>query len=99
MRPGAWFVNIARGNLVDERAFAEAIRSGQLGGAALDVFVGGSLPRESEIYSLGRVLLTPHISGVSRGFWPRALALFRANLARDARGEALLNRVDPALGY
>jgi phosphoglycerate dehydrogenase-like enzyme len=45
------------------------------------------------------VLLTPHVSGVSRAFWPRAMSLFRENLARDARGEPLLNRVDPALGY
>jgi len=99
MRPGAWFLNIARGKLVDEAALAEAVRSGRLGGAGLDVFADGSLPRESELYTLDGVILTPHISGVSRGFWPRALALFRENLLRDASGEPLLNRVDPALGY
>ncbi len=99
MKPGAWFLNIARGKLVDEAALAGAVRSGRLGGAGLDVFAGGSLPRESELYTLDRVILTPHISGVSRGFWPRALALFRENLRRDASGEPLLNRVDPALGY
>ncbi len=99
LRPGAWLVNIARGALVDEAALAAAVRSGRLGGAGLDVFAKGALPRESELYTLDRVILTPHISGVSRSFWPRALALFRENLRRDARGEPLLNRVDPALGY
>jgi phosphoglycerate dehydrogenase-like enzyme len=99
MRAGAWFVNIARGKIADEVALAEAVRSGHLAGAGLDVFADGSLPRESELYTLDRVILTPHVSGVSRGFWPRALALFRENLRRDGSGEPLLNRVDPALGY
>jgi len=99
MRQGAWIVNIARGRLMDEAAFAAAIRVGRIGGAALDVSAVEPLPRESELYTLDRVLLTPHISGVSRAFWPRAMSLFRENLARDARGEALLNRVDPARGY
>jgi phosphoglycerate dehydrogenase-like enzyme len=57
------------------------------------------LPRESPLYTLDRVILTPHVSGLSRGFWPRAMALFRVNLRRDAQGEPLLNRVDPDLGY
>ena len=99
MRQGVWLVNIARGRLIDEPAFAAAVKVGRIGGAALDVSVVEPLPRESELYTLDRVLLTPHVSGVSRGFWPRAMSLFRENLARDARGEALLNRVDPARGY
>jgi phosphoglycerate dehydrogenase-like enzyme len=99
LKPGAWFVNIARGQMVDEAALAEAVRSERVAAAALDVFAKGALPRESELYTLDRVLLTPHVSGVSRGFWPRALSLFRENLTRDLRGEPFLNRVDPALGY
>jgi phosphoglycerate dehydrogenase-like enzyme len=99
MRRGAWFVNIARGRLVREEALAAAVREGRIAGAALDVSAVEPLPRESELYRLDRVLLTPHVSGVSRAFWPRAMSLFRENLARDARGEPLLNRVDPALGY
>jgi phosphoglycerate dehydrogenase-like enzyme len=99
MRPGAWFLNIARGKLVDEAALAAAVRGGRLAGAALDVFAAEPLPRASELYTLDRVILTPHVSGVSRAFWPRAVSLFRENLRRDARGEPLLNRVDPARGY
>ena len=99
VRRGVWFVNIARGKLVREDVFAAAVRDGRIGGAALDVSAVEPLPRESELYTLDRVLLTPHISAVSRGFWPRALSLFRENLRRDAGGEPLLNRVDPARGY
>ena len=99
MRPGAYLVNIARGKLIDESALAAAIRSGRLAGAALDVSAVEPLPRDSELYTLERVLLTPHISGVSRAFWPRALSLFRENLRRDARGDVLLNVVDAARGY
>jgi phosphoglycerate dehydrogenase-like enzyme len=99
VRRGVWFVNIARGKLVREDAFAAAVRDGRIGGAALDVSAVEPLPRGSELYTLERVLLTPHVSGVSRGYWPRAMSLFRENLARDARGEPLLNRVDPARGY
>jgi len=99
MKRGAWIVNIARGRIVVEDALIEALRSGHLGAAALDVFETEPLPRESPLYTLDRVILTPHVSGLSRGFWPRAMALFRANLARDAAGRPLLNRVDPERGY
>jgi phosphoglycerate dehydrogenase-like enzyme len=99
MKHGAWIVNIARGRIVVEGALIEALRSGHLGAAALDVFETEPLPPESPLYTLDRVILTPHVSGLSRGFWPRAMALFRANLARDAAGRPLLNRVDPERGY
>ena len=99
MRPGSWFVNIARGKIVREEDLIAALRAGRLGGAALDVFETEPLPPESPLYTLGNVILTPHVSGLSRGFWPRAMALFRANLVRDAKGIPLLNRVDPERGY
>jgi phosphoglycerate dehydrogenase-like enzyme len=99
MRPGSWFVNIARGRIVREEDLIAALRNGRLGGAALDVFETEPLPPESGLYTLGNVILTPHVSGLSRGFWPRAMALFRANLVRDAKGVPLLNRVDPERGY
>ena len=99
MKRGAWFVNVARGKIVRERDLIEALRDGRVGAAALDVFETEPLPRESELYNLERVILTPHVSGNSTGFWPRAMALFRENLARDGAGRPLLNRVDLARGY
>ena len=99
MRPGALFLNVGRGKIVREDDLVEAVASGHLGGAALDVFESEPLPDESRLYTLKNVILTPHVSGLSRGFWPRAMALFRANLTRDAQGLPLLNRVDPERGY
>lgn len=99
MRPGSWIVNVARGKIVREDALIAALRDGPLAAAALDVFETEPLPRESPLYTLDNVILTPHVSGLSRGFWPRAMSLFRANLDRDGRGLPLWNRVDPARGY
>jgi phosphoglycerate dehydrogenase-like enzyme len=99
MKRGAWLLNVARGTIVRERDLIEALRAGQVGGAALDVFETEPLPRESELYTLENVILTPHVSGNSTGFWPRAMALFRENLRRDLAGLPLLNRVDLTRGY
>lgn len=99
MKRGAWLVNVARGKIVRERDLIEALREGRVGNAALDVFETEPLPRESELYTLENVILTPHVSGNSTGFWPRAMALFRENLRRDAAGLPLLNRVDLSRGY
>ncbi len=99
MKPGAWLVNVARGKIVRERDLIGALREGRVGAAALDVFETEPLPRESELYTLENVILTPHTSGNSTGFWARAMALFRENLRRDAAGLPLLNRVDLTRGY
>lgn len=99
MKQGALFLNVGRGKIVREGDLVEAVGSGHLGGAALDVFDSEPLPVESRLYTLKNVILTPHVSGLSRGFWPRAMALFRVNLIRDAQGLPLLNRVDPERGY
>ena len=99
MKEGAVLVNLARGSLVDEDALAAALRSGRLRGAALDVFRQEPLPRESPLWDLSNVLVTPHVSGVSRRYWRRETDLIKENLRRFSAGEALLNVVDPAAGY
>ncbi|HET9252116.1 MAG TPA: D-2-hydroxyacid dehydrogenase [Candidatus Eisenbacteria bacterium] len=99
LRRGAWVVNVARGKIIRQADLVEALRSGHLGGAGLDVFESEPLPAESPLYTLGNVLLTPHVSGLSRGFWPREMRLFRANLTRFLKGRPLLNLVDTSRGY
>jgi phosphoglycerate dehydrogenase-like enzyme len=99
MKPGAWLVNIARGRIVRERDLVDALRAGRPAGAALDVYEAEPLPRQSPLYDLPNVLLTPHVSGLSTGFWPRAMALFHENLRRDGGGRPLLNRVSFERGY
>lgn len=97
MKPGALFVNVARGGLVDEPALVEALRSGRLGGAGLDVFEREPLPAESPLWSLPNVLVTPHSSGTTPGNHVRATRLFLENLGRYVRGEPLHNRADPVV--
>lgn len=99
MKPGAWFLNIARGKIVRERDLIQALRARQVGAAALDVFETEPLSPESELYTLENVILTPHVSGNSNHFWDRAMALFRENLRRDLARAPLLNQVDLTRGY
>jgi phosphoglycerate dehydrogenase-like enzyme len=99
MKRGAWFLNVARGKIVRERELIQALREGRVGAAALDVFETEPLPGNSELYRLENVILTPHVSGNSNGFWTRAMALFRENLRRDREGRPLLNQVDLTRGY
>jgi (S)-sulfolactate dehydrogenase len=65
MKPGAVLVNTARGGIVDEAAVAAALRSGHLGGAALDVFAVEPLTGSNPFAGCPNLLLTPHVAGVS----------------------------------
>jgi len=99
MRPGAYIVNIGRGEVIDESALIEALKAGKIGGAGLDVFEKEPLPKESPIWDLENVILTPHMSGANRGYLDKACALFADNIRRFAAGQPLLNVVDRLLGY
>jgi phosphoglycerate dehydrogenase-like enzyme len=99
MRPGAYLVNIGRGEVIDERAMAAALAAGKIGGAGLDVFEHEPLEAGSPLWDLENVILTPHISGANRGYMDRACELFAENLKRFATSRPLLNLVDPSLGY
>ena len=95
MKPGACLVNTSRGAVVDETALVDALRSGHVGGACLDVFETEPLPAESPLWSMRNVLITPHASDNVVG-WPRRFAaLFADNLDRWRAGEPLLNRASP----
>ena len=65
MRAGAVLINTSRGGIVDEQALAEALTSGHLGGAAIDVFEQEPLPANSALSTAPRTILTPHIAGVT----------------------------------
>ena len=99
MKPGAWVINVARGELVDEPALARALRSGRIGGAVLDTFREEPLPAESPLYDLPNVILTPHTSWSSTRVLDRSVDLFCDNLRRYAAGQPLVNVVDPSAGY
>ncbi len=98
-KPGSWLINVARGALVDDRALIRSVRDGRLGGAVLDAFREEPLPSDSELYSTPNVIVTPHTSWSSGRVLDRSIELFCDNLGRFARGEPLLNLVDPGAGY
>jgi phosphoglycerate dehydrogenase-like enzyme len=99
MKPSAFLVNIARGALVDEGALTEALKSGVIAGAYLDVTETEPLPAGSELWSLPNLFLTPHSSSSSTEFERRAVELFRDNLERFRSGRPLRNLVDYEAGY
>jgi phosphoglycerate dehydrogenase-like enzyme len=90
---GAYVVNVARGEVIDQAALAEALRRGRLGGAALDVFVEEPLPANSEMWDLPNTIVTPHSSGMTNQVPGRATDRFLENLQRYVAGEALVNEV------
>lgn len=92
---GAFVINVARGEVVDEAALTDAIRSGRLGGAALDVFASEPLPPDSPLWDLPNVIVTPHSSGMTHQVAGRATDRFVENLGRYVNGEALVNEVGP----
>jgi phosphoglycerate dehydrogenase-like enzyme len=99
MKPGAYLVNIGRGEVIDESAMAAALKAGKIGGAGLDVFEHEPLEASSPLWDLENVILTPHISGANRGYMDKACELFADNLKRFVSNRPLLNVVDPTLGY
>jgi phosphoglycerate dehydrogenase-like enzyme len=99
LKPGAWIINVARGELVDERALSRALREGRLGGAVLDTFREEPLPPTSPLYDLPNVILTPHTSWSSTRVLDRSVDLFCENLRRYRAGQPLVNVVDPNAGY
>jgi phosphoglycerate dehydrogenase-like enzyme len=96
---GAYLIDVSRGGLLEEGAVLWAVREGILAGAALDVFGQEPLPPDSPLWEEPRILLSPHVAGVSRAYDARATELFVANLRRYLLGQPLLNRFDPARGY
>jgi len=99
MKPGAYIVNIGRGEVIDERALIDALRAKKIGGAGLDVFEQEPLPAESPLWDLENVILTPHMSGACKSYMDKACELFAENLRHFRAGEPLLNLVDPTQGY
>lgn len=99
MKPDAYLVNIARGNVIDEEALIRALSEGWIAGAGLDVASQEPLPAESPLYSLPNVILTPHLSGGSEFYDARLADLFADNLRRYRAGQPLHNLYDPQRGY
>lgn len=99
MKPGALLINVARGPLVGETALVEALQSGHLGGAGLDVTEVEPLSTDSKLWDFPNVIITPHVGGQSARRLDDATDLICRNLRRWISGEPLFNLVDKRLGF
>ena len=100
IKPGSYFVNVGRGTVVDEGALVEALQRGHLSGAALDVFEVEPLPKESPLWELPNVIISPHATDMVPSIInKRQTDLFCENLRRYLEGELLLNVLDKRLLY
>jgi len=99
VKPGACVHNVGRGELVDQRALVDGLRSGQIGGAALDVFEEEPLPADSPLWAMDNCILTPHIAGHHSGLDLDVLGLFIRNLQQLDAGLPLVNEANFSRGY
>lgn len=100
MKQSAVFLNMGRGNVLDEDDLLQAVREGQIQHAVLDVFEEEPLPTEHPFWKEQNITITPHISGSSPEYVKRALEIFKTNLTvyEDNEGE-FVNKIDLSLGY
>jgi glyoxylate/hydroxypyruvate reductase A len=97
MRPHAWLLNVARGEVVDDKALVDALERGTIAGAILDVVTHEPLPDDDPLWRAPNVVITPHISGPTT---PAEVApIFNDNLARFVARRTLRHVVDRARGY
>jgi phosphoglycerate dehydrogenase-like enzyme len=100
MKPGAAFLNFARGTVIEQDALLAAIDSGHLGGAFLDVTEPEPLPADHPLWSRENVHISMHLAGRAQdSLFERGAARFLANLEHFVRGEPLEHRVDLSQGY
>jgi phosphoglycerate dehydrogenase-like enzyme len=99
MKPSAYLVNVARAEIIDERALYRALAGGRLAGAALDVWyryptsAGNAAPSTEPFHRLDNVIMTPHISGWTQGMFEARVDVIAENIARTVRGQPPLNAV------
>lgn len=99
LKQGSLFVNFGRGSLINEEALVDALDSGSLGGAVIDVTQDEPLPPDHRFWACRNVLLTQHTGGGTSDEVDRKIDLFIANLDRYRRGEEPQSVVDFARGY
>jgi phosphoglycerate dehydrogenase-like enzyme len=99
MKQGAVYANIGRGPTTCEAALIEALRTGHISGALLDVMETEPLPPDSPLWDFENVLLTAHYAGWHPQYQQMALEIALENLERYVHGRPLKNLVDKATGY
>jgi phosphoglycerate dehydrogenase-like enzyme len=100
-KPSAYLINVARGEVIDQKALIEALKNGQLAGSCLDVTTPEPLTSDSALWDMENVTLTFHTSAARpiESFYDLACQLFAENLRRFTSGRQLFNVIDPIRGY
>jgi phosphoglycerate dehydrogenase-like enzyme len=99
MKETSYLIDVSRGGVVDHIALIEALESGGIAGAALDVYPIEPLPTTSPLWAMPNVIVSPHVAGTSPYYYENAADLFAANLRRFLTDQPLLNLYDPERGY
>ncbi len=99
MQSTAYLINVARGPIVNEADLIEILQAGKIGGAGLDVTEIEPLDKESPLWDMDNVIITPHAAGGSQHRMRRITEFFLDNLERYLKGEELVNVVDKQLGF
>ena len=96
MKPSAYFINVGRGETVDEQALIEALNRGRIAGAGLDVFATEPLPGESPLWDLPNVFVSPHIGGLFEEYQEMAMPLIIRNMTAylAGRSDQMTNVID-----
>jgi phosphoglycerate dehydrogenase-like enzyme len=99
MKTGAYLINVTRGGIIDEPALVEALTSGQIAGAGLDVTEKEPLPADSPLWDAPNLIITPHRAGASQHRPRMVFEFFMQNLERYLRGEQPRNLIDKRRGF
>ncbi|MBK8136435.1 MAG: D-2-hydroxyacid dehydrogenase [Chloroflexi bacterium] len=99
MKETAYFLNIARGDVVDEQALIGALQTQRIAGAALDVFAEEPLPATSPLWGLPNVIISPHVAGNTPDYNERSAKVFAENLRRYVERKVLMNALNRTEGY
>ena len=99
MRPDAWLVNVARGDLVVTDDLVAALRAGTIGGAALDVTDPEPLPDGHPLWTLPNAFISPHAANPETAYWATLETRVRENVRRLGDGQEPLGRIDASQGF
>ncbi|MBF1714342.1 MAG: D-2-hydroxyacid dehydrogenase, partial [Selenomonas sp.] len=99
MKETAFFINVSRGDVVNEDDLVDALSSKRIRGASLDVFAEEPLPEDSPLWDVENLYITPHHSSISPMYLDRSLKIFRNNLQIFPQRIGMLNVVDKMRGY
>ena len=99
MKPSSYIINVGRGDLIDEEALIRALDEKKIAGAGLDVTAIEPLPKNSRLWDMDNVILSPHVSGGMEDYMSQATELFCDNIHRYLEGKKLRNVIDRKKGY